>query len=292
MNHLERFAMVGSGALGSVLSKALVQIGLHQVAQVGRGTLSTIDDTVLQHVDVVLLCVPDDMISVVAGHLAVAGSAWNGRVVLHTSGSRDASDLNVLTALGAESGSFHPIQTFPARSRLTQEEDFDAQGMFAGITVGVEGTSQAVAVASHLAESLLANPVHVTADQKVLYHTAAVMGGNFAISLMRAAGETWDTGVHGQMAYSEALAPLIRQSVSNALDMGPEAALSGPFARGDVQTVGRQLEMLEQRLPHLVPLYGALAVETVHLAQKAGLLHTVDAVALLDVIHTYLQDNG
>ena len=54
-----------------------------------------------------------------------------------------------------------------------------------------------------------------------------------AFELMRAAGV--DPSV---------LRPLVDQSISNAFDLGPDRALTGPIARGDEATVaGQRLEV-------------------------------------------------
>jgi len=62
-----------------------------------------------------------------------------------------------------------------------------------------------------------------------------------------------------------AFEPLVRRSLENAFDAGPAAALTGPVARGDVETVGRHLDALggdEQRS------YRALADEARRLAGR------------------------
>lgn len=277
MDNLQRFAMIGKGALGSRLAAALLRRGLEQVSDPAES-------------DVLFLCVPDDAIEDVANRLAAEHKDWSGRVVLHTSGAHNAQPLSSLADQGADTGSFHPVQTFPAGTVHDSTEDVSA--LFRGITIGLEGSPRAVAVGAHLADALLAEPIRLTSEQKVLYHTASVMAGNFAIALMSAAGDVWEFGASGQADFAISLGPLVRRSVANALEFGPEAALSGPVARGDVQTIERQMEALTTHSPHLVPLYGALAVETVHLAQRAGHLPTDKAVTLLDLIHSFLNADG
>lgn len=296
MARLDRFSLVGAGALGTHLASALTGHGLLPDALASRtgrsatrlqgmlrgGTVVAPDAAALAQSDVLLLCVPDDAISPVAAGLAASGASWNGRVVLHTSGARDASVLAELAAQGAETGSFHPVQTFSGPP--------DA-GFFRGITVGVEGSTRAVDVARHLADTLLAEPLTLSAAEKALYHTAAVMSGNFATALLGAASDVWDQAVHGRVAFSQVLGPLVRQSVENALASGPGAAITGPYVRGDADTVRSQLDALEAAFPHLLPLYCSLAVEAVHTAQRAGRLSTAAAVVLLDMLHSRLQSD-
>lgn len=297
MERLDSFSLVGAGALGTHLASALSKQGLmpRGIASRSRGSAARLvglleagsvvapDAAELADADVLLLCIPDDAIHAAASALAASGASWKGRVVLHTSGARDAGALSPLGEQGAETGSFHPVQTFSGPP--------DA-ALFRGITVGVEGSNGAMAVAAHLADTLLAEALPLTADDKALYHAAAVMGGNFAIALLGAAADVWDHAVHGRADFAKALGPLVRQSVQNALEHGSGAALTGPVVRGDVHTIEHQLDALERHFPHMMPLYGSLAVESVHTAQRAGRLSTTDAVVLLDMIHSRLNSHG
>ena len=84
-------------------------------------------------------------------------------------------------------------------------------------------------------------------------------------------------------------APLTRQSVFNALEKGPESALTGPVVRGDVETIRRHLEALSDYASHLLPMYGAVLTETVHLAMRSGRLAPDSAVKLLDLVSEFLN---
>ena len=66
----------------------------------------------------------------------------------------------------------------------------------------------------------------------------------------------------------EVLAPLVLRSAANWADAGA-AALTGPIARGDEDTVARHLDALRERAPELVPLYEALAERTRALAARS-----------------------
>ncbi len=50
--------------------------------------------------------------------------------------------------------------------------------------------------------------------------------------------------------------PLMRRTIENGFD------LTGPIARGDLETVEAHIAALEKRAPDLVPLYRALAEAT------------------------------
>ena len=96
-----------------------------------------------------------------------------------------------------------------------------------------------------------------------LYHAAASVASNFLITLEASAEHLADlAGVNRAM-----LGPLVRASVENWLEAGPERALTGPIARGDEATVTRQREAIADRAPESLDLFDALAAATRRLAQ-------------------------
>jgi predicted short-subunit dehydrogenase-like oxidoreductase (DUF2520 family) len=54
------------------------------------------------------------------------------------------------------------------------------------------------------------------------------------------------------------------------MNLGPGPALTGPIARGDVQTVERHLAALDATDVELADIYRQLGRRTVQLARKAG----------------------
>ena len=58
------------------------------------------------------------------------------------------------------------------------------------------------------------------------------------------------------------LVPLVRATVENWAAHGPEAALTGPVARGDEDTVARQREAVADRAPELVEAFDVLVEAT------------------------------
>ena len=292
---LDAFSIVGTGAVGTALTRALLGIGCrldHVVSrrradavrfrdEVARtGSVLSITDPDLSCSELLILAVPDDALRTVAEDLASGNGDWAGSVVLHVSGALDSSVLSSVARLGAATGSFHPIQTFGAES---------GPGVFEGITVGIEGSPRALAAAHALADGLLCQAVELDPDHKALYHAAAVVAGNYITTLLGVAQEMWDSAVDSEIPFTQALAPLARKSLENALEFGPGESLTGPVARGDVGTIERQMEALGRVAEHLLPLYGVLAVESVHMAVRSGRLSTDSAVPVLDAIHARID---
>ena len=97
-----------------------------------------------------------------------------------------------------------------------------------------------------LASDIGGKPMLISSEAKVLYHAAACMASNYFIALMDAALTLCDTADIDRTTAWEALNPLVGATLENVTKLGPPAALTGPIARGDVQTVRRHLDALGQ----------------------------------------------
>ncbi len=190
----------------------------------------------LAAVDVVVLAVPDDAVRDVAAALATTAAVSERHTVLHLSGALGTDVLQPLSASGAALGSLHPYQTL--------DESPQAVGRLEGAVAGVAGTDRAVAVASELARSVGMEPVPVPEEQRALYHAAAVFGSNYLVTLAGVAAELLEeVGMNPEQSRA-ALGPLMAAALENALASGPGAALTGPVARGDVETLRSHLAVL------------------------------------------------
>jgi predicted short-subunit dehydrogenase-like oxidoreductase (DUF2520 family) len=220
----ERVHVIGTGRAGSAIRGRLLERGL--VVTDGRAPEA--------EAELVLLCVPDQVIGDVA--VGVASGPW----VAHVSGA------TTLGALDPHERRFstHPLQTL-TRERGPEQLD--------GAWAAISGeTDEALDRARWLAEALGLRPFEVADADRTLYHAAAVIGGNFVVTLWRVA-----TRLLEQVgAPPEAIVPLMTRTIENGFD------LTGPIARGDWTTVEAHLSALEERDPDLVPLYRALAEAT------------------------------
>lgn len=232
-------AIVGAGRLGTALSAALSAAGVAVSGPFGRGFDGA------GH-DVVLLCVPDAQI----GAAAAAITPRAGLLVGHTSG---ATGLDVL-APHTDAFGLHPLMTVT-----------HAAATFAGAGCATAGTTErAHATARALAAALDLVPATIADEDRAAYHAAASIASNFLVTLEDAAEQLLGTAG----APRELLVPLVRASVENWAADGAAAALTGPIARGDEQTVARQRATVAERTPELIDLFDALADRTRALAGR------------------------
>ena len=110
-------------------------------------------------------------------------------------------------------------------------------------------------------------PFEIDDTGRAAYHAAASIASNFLVTLEAAAERV--AGSAG-LAPGEAralLAPLVRATVENWAARGPEAALTGPVARGDEATVDRQRDAVAAAAPELLDLFDSLTAHTRVLAR-------------------------
>ncbi|HWM16526.1 MAG TPA: DUF2520 domain-containing protein [Microbacterium sp.] len=234
-------SIVGGGRLGRVLTRALGAAGIGVNGPSGRGER-------VEPADVVLLCVPDGEIAAVARSLS-----GSDRLVGHVSGATPLAAFEVDFGL-------HPLQSFVGD---------ESPDVFHGIGCAVAGRSpESLAVAEELAIRLGARPFPISDEQRAGYHAAASIASNFLVTLMAAAEQVAEVAGIPPADARALLAPLVRSTVENWAAIGPEAALTGPVARGDVLTVRRQRAAVAVGSPDLLELFDALCASALALAEK------------------------
>ncbi len=221
---VESVHIIGAGRAGSAIAARLRERGLR--VSVGREPSPD--------AELVLLCVPDAAIAEVAATVPV------GPWVAHVSGATP------LAALGPHDRRFsvHPLQTLVPGGGPEQLD-----GAWAAITAeSPAGLDQA----RDLADRLGLRAFELADADRAIYHAAAVIAGNYLVTLHRSATRLLATaGVP-----AEAIVPLMLRTIENGFE------LTGPIARGDRATIQAHLAALEERAPDLVPVYQALAEVT------------------------------
>jgi predicted short-subunit dehydrogenase-like oxidoreductase (DUF2520 family) len=219
--------VIGTGRAGGTIAARLRERGVSVLA--GRAAA---DGAARE--DLILLAVPDDAIPGVAR--AIPAGPW----VAHASGATTLAALDP----HVRRFSVHPLQTL---SRERGPEQLD--GAWAAVTADGE---EAMARATWLAETLGLRHFPLRDADRPLYHAAAVIAGNFLVTLERTAARLFeDVG-----APPEALVPLMLRTIENGF------VLTGPIARGDEGTIRAHLSALRDRAPEIEPLYRALAEAT------------------------------
>jgi predicted short-subunit dehydrogenase-like oxidoreductase (DUF2520 family) len=139
---------------------------------------------------------------------------------------------------------------------------------FAGTFCGIEGDPAALAVLGPAFEAIGARLVPIDAAAKTVYHAASVFASNYLVTVLDAALRAYQAAGIPEAVARELARPLASETLANVFRLGPEAALSGPIARGDHATVERQQAAVAGWDAATGQLYAALADATVDLARR------------------------
>lgn len=300
-------ALIGLGRVGGLVAEWLREVGYPLVGVSGRPgrpsrsveavavqlgvPVFDSPEEVARHAAVVIIATPDDSIPDVAKRLAYGMQSDDSRVryVIHTSGALGSDALLPARQAGAAVASMHPLQTFsdPTVVRLLLPKTY----------FGLEGDPDALEWARSFIGRLGAKVITLSPESKTIYHAAACVASNYLIALLHSADSLMaqsgalppDSG-DGQPDKTERsdplqlLLPLVEATLLSAQRNGLAAALTGPVARGDVNTVVHHLESLRDRAPYALSVYRSLGSYATHVATEAGLLKQDQAEQLLRLL--------
>jgi predicted short-subunit dehydrogenase-like oxidoreductase (DUF2520 family) len=271
----DRLAVVGPGRMGLALGGALHQAGaLEALWFFGRSPEAPPHPLfdgpgvsyrmgvgpVPEETTILILAVPDDVLHAVANEVARHGRAPAGCAALHLSGALSTDVLAPLHAAGFIVGSLHPLQTVA--------DPWSGVERLQGCAYAIAGEPGALTTARRIVATLDGRPLVIPPALRPLYHASAVFASNYVLAAAAAVARTLaEAGIEEQDAVAAAL-PLMRGTMDNVEQLGLGAALTGPVARGDVDTVRLHLSRLSPRERRL---YSALGLETVRLARAVGL---------------------
>ena len=270
-------SVFGIGALGNTLAHSLTDCGFTIKSIYSRSDKELLSSTLRDSHrgslplntdelgDILFITTPDDYISSVSENLSGIQGNWLGKSVIHCSGALFSDELSAIGKRGALTASFHPLQTFQKKSSVNAFKD---------IHISIEGDEELLLVLEGLAESLGANTIRVTKEQKRALHIAAVFVSNYLVTLMSAGESVLNNAGLDDL---NVLKPLIDKTLQNIMREGSVNSLTGPIARGDVQTITSHLQFLEKD-DEILLLYKSLG------------LRTLDAVKLNPNIETKTFD--
>ncbi len=281
-----RFAIMGAGKVGTALARLLSEAGYEFVGAAsgtlesaenacrfaGGGRASTSPAEVTRSAELILITVPDSAIRAVCEGLAAQNAIGEGAVVAHCSGALPSTTLESARSAGAHVGSLHPMQSFATAEQAVR--------ILPGSTCCVEGDEEAVPVLEGVARSLGCEAIAIATEAKPLYHAAGCAASNYLVAVQEIALKLAAAAGIGRADAMQMLLPLVKGTVENFESLGSPACLTGPIARGDVETVRRHLQAIEDEAPNLLKPYKVLGLQTVQVGLAKGSLSPQRAAEL------------
>ena len=263
-----KVGIIGGGKVGSCLAGYFQETGQlvaitaataeHCAILAKQFSVPACDNNELvEQADIILLTVPDRKIADLAQKLSTSSVAMSNKVFLHCSGSLGLEPLTCLKKCGAYVGSLHPLQSFAGGNVELK-----------GVYMAVDGDDEALTAAKNLAMVLGGHSFYVPAEERTAYHAAACICSNYAVVVEAMAQGLMRRWTGSEEDAWQALVPLFKGTAANLLGTNnPGTVLTGPIARGDVETVAKHLEVLPDEL---IEVYCSLGLAATQLALTNG----------------------
>lgn len=263
MTRKPRVAIVGAGSLATFLAVALRESGYLVTEIISRnlpqsrrharvlaskvGARAATGGTAALDSELLWFCVPDRAIREAASSLA-ARIKGKARFAFHSSGALLSRELEALRKSGAAIASVHPLMTFVPGTRPS----------LADVPFALEGDATATRLARWIVRDLGGESFTLAAPRKAAYHAWATFTSPLWLAfLVTLEGAACGAGFTRVDARRKSM-PIIRQTLENYSQLGPEHSFSGPIIRGDASTVAKHLAVLK-KYPAVRDVYVALA---------------------------------
>ncbi|NLJ42013.1 MAG: DUF2520 domain-containing protein [Bacteroidales bacterium] len=198
--------------------------------------------------DIIITAVPDDALREVLPKVKCSSDS----IVVHTAGSQG---LDVFPSGLKHTGVFYPLQTF-TQGRPVRFKD---------LPFFLEASDQVSSDLMTDLASLLGGEVHFTDhSERQIIHLAAVFACNFPNHMFTVCKKiTEKAGLSFNI-----MKPLINETVSKALELGPENSQTGPAFRSDKETIKRHIDLLSFS-PELQKIYEDITESIIRKYSKA-----------------------
>lgn len=271
-----KISIIGTGRLGGALAVALTRSGYTIENLIWRNALNanriagyiapeprllSLDELAQVSSEVIFITTQDFEIENAARQLAQIIKYQP--FVFHTSGSLSSDVLQTLKETGCKIGSIHPL--------VSVSDAILGAERFADAYFCVEGDAESVEIAEKIVADLHGKSFRVATEYKTLYHAAAVTACGHFVALIDVAMEMLSKCGLENADAQKIFLPLIKSTVENLQTQTTDEALTGTFARADVETFDKHVKILHENVsPEAVEVYLQLGLRSANLAERQG----------------------
>ncbi len=262
-------SVIGPGNWGSSLIAALRQaeISVPEVVTEKRRNGAIALAKARLDAQILWLAVPDSAISNVAAAIVqrqhMQGQTLRGQIVVHSSGALTVASLEAASKAGAAVAAVHPAMSFPTRRTVDVR----------GVLFGVEAQPAIRRKLYGLIRRIGGSPFAIQAAKKALYHAAGTLASPLLVSELSAAMATARLAGLSSDEARQWVEMLAQATLRNVFERGETKSFSGPFARGDTDTIRLHLQALDEH-PIVAGIYRSLAryaIETLPVERRQEL---------------------
>jgi predicted short-subunit dehydrogenase-like oxidoreductase (DUF2520 family) len=289
-------AIIGAGRVGSAVGFLLKRAG-YTVTTVTARTMASAEKASVfigagepttdvvkaaSKAGIIFITTPDGAIRNVCDKIVSERGLKPGSLVVHMFGAQSYGLLDAAKSSGSYRAVIHPLQSVPSPAQGIQN--------LPGSYFRIEADPEALEVSRDLVKALggveLVMPRWSSdSDSAALYHAGAVTVSNYFVALIDYGLMFYETLGADRKEALHALLPLIKGTLQNIEKLGTTDALTGPIARGDVDTIKEHIQAMQRKAPELLGLYKELARQTVSVARKKGNIAGDTAAELLRLLN-------
>lgn len=267
-----KVGFIGAGKAGCSLGKyffikaqqANIQVtGYYSLIEEEARWAATFTESVCFHTaeeviaasDTIILSTPDGAIK----------GAWEslkkenmcGKIICHLSGSLSSDVFSGVEKYGAYAISIHPMFAFSNKESVYQQLN--------QVSFTLEGDKQAVSMWENIFSALGNRTVKISKEVKPKYHAAASLLSNHVVAVLEAGYELLNACGFSKEEARDFSSILVRENVEHVIKDGSIEALTGPVERGDDQTIGKHLSVLDETQK---AIYQSCGIKLLQLAKE------------------------
>jgi len=209
---MEKFKIIGCGALGRHLSAVLQENGFTKTDEIHNANW-------------IFVTVPDDVLQSVVDKIP---NSVSGKIITCSASVLVKSENRKIE-------SAHPLQTFPKNPIDTSRFD--------GIFWAIEQNSSEEL--QDLIQKIDGKFFTISDKNRMLYHSMAIAASNLLTGLLEYAKSIGEKANLPEEKIGKIIQPLVNSTIKNYFENG-FSALSGPAKRGDIRLIEKHLKELEK----------------------------------------------
>ena len=201
--------------------------------------------------DAIILSTPDGAIKKVWD--TIDKKNLTGKMICHLSGSLSSDVFSGIDTYGGYAISIHPMFAFSNKDSVYQQLD--------SVSFTLEGHPYAVNAWQQLLDALGNRSVVIDQAKKPKYHAAASILSNQVVAVLATGYELLEECGFSEKEARTFSAALVRDNVEHVIADGCVSALTGPIERGDVGTVKKHLQELNDTQKEMYRVCGSKLLE-------------------------------
>lgn len=217
---------------------------------IGSSVFERIEDVIAAS-DAIILSTPDGAIKKVWD--TIDKKNLTGKMICHLSGSLSSDVFSGIDTYGGYAISIHPMFAFSNKDSVYQQLD--------SVSFTLEGHPYAVNAWQQLLDALGNRSVVIDQAKKPKYHAAASILSNQVVAVLATGYELLEECGFSEKEARTFSAALVRDNVEHVIADGCVSALTGPIERGDVGTVQKHLQELNDTQKEMYRVCGSKLLE-------------------------------